>query len=353
MRHNLNFLDLFAGAGGLSEGFIQAGFTPIAHVEADEAACFTLRTRAAFHWLKENNKLDTYKLYLQGKIDRDVLYSAVPPHIIESVINIPIGKETLDVIFQRIDSSLANKKLDLIIGGPPCQAYSLVGRSRDENGMQGDKRNYLFVYYAEFLKKYNPKYFVFENVIGLLSAKDKNNNKYLETMRDLFKSYGYETEYKILSANDYSILQNRRRIILVGRLGDTTGFYPNLEKVTNQVNVGEIFKDLPPINAGGGGIPPCEMQAYHGNWLYDSGIKNNELPVTWHISRKNSAQDLEIYKIAAKLWENHQIRLNYNDLPSYLKTHKNTTSFTDRFKVVANNLTAAHTVVAHLSKDGH
>lgn len=61
-----NFIDLFAGAGGLSEGFIRAGYNPIAHVEIDNAACFTLRTRAAYHCLKENNQLDIYIKYLIG-----------------------------------------------------------------------------------------------------------------------------------------------------------------------------------------------------------------------------------------------------------------------------------------------
>lgn len=64
------FLDLFAGAGGLSEGFIRAGFTPVAHIEADAAACFTLRTRQAYHWLKKNKNLSIYQDYLNNKISR-------------------------------------------------------------------------------------------------------------------------------------------------------------------------------------------------------------------------------------------------------------------------------------------
>lgn len=67
------FLDLFSGAGGLSEGFIQAGFEPIAHIESDKAACFTLRTRSAYHWLKSNQQESIYEDYLTGKISRDTL----------------------------------------------------------------------------------------------------------------------------------------------------------------------------------------------------------------------------------------------------------------------------------------
>lgn len=69
----LNFIDLFAGAGGLSEGFIRSGFTPIAHVEMNKDACDTLRTRTAFHWLKENNRAEEYYDYLKEKISRHEL----------------------------------------------------------------------------------------------------------------------------------------------------------------------------------------------------------------------------------------------------------------------------------------
>ena len=66
--NNLNFIDLFAGASGMSEGFIKAGLNPIAHIEMNEEACYTIKTRAAFHYLNENKKLDIYNKYLQGKI---------------------------------------------------------------------------------------------------------------------------------------------------------------------------------------------------------------------------------------------------------------------------------------------
>ena len=158
MSSTLKFLDLFAGAGGLSEGFIRAGFKPIAHVEADASACFTLKTRQAFHWLKNNNSIDKYSKYLKNEITRQELYDAIPSNEIDSIINEVIGPDTLKSIFKKVDAQLGNSKLDLIIGGPPCQAYSLVGRSR--SNMVNDPRNHLYIYYAEFLKKYKPKGFV-------------------------------------------------------------------------------------------------------------------------------------------------------------------------------------------------
>ena len=159
MSSKFNYLDLFAGAGGLSEGFMRAGFNPIAHVEMDPAACFTLRTRMAYHWLKENDKLEQYAEYLNRCISRSELYEQVPESVIQSVINAEIAETTLPDIFKQIDSLLENQKLDLIIGGPPCQAYSVVGRARSPNKMRGDKRNYLYILYAEFLKEYEPEYF--------------------------------------------------------------------------------------------------------------------------------------------------------------------------------------------------
>ena len=148
-----NYLDIFAGAGGLSEGFIRAGYEPIAHIEMDKAACYTLKTRLAYKWLSEHQKSATYMRYLKREITRKELYATVPEELLKSVLNYEISKDNLKEIFQKVDRLLNGEALDLIVGGPPCQAYSLVGRARDENGMVGDSRNYLYILYAEFLRK--------------------------------------------------------------------------------------------------------------------------------------------------------------------------------------------------------
>lgn len=351
----LTYLDLFAGAGGLSEGFIQAGYTPIAHVEMDKAACNTLRTRAAYHWLKNENELEIYNQYLNGEISREVFYASVPEIVMNSVLNYEISEDSLPEIFAKIDALLGDNHLDLVVGGPPCQAYSLVGRARSESGMVGDQRNYLYKLYARFLQRYRPNYFVFENVVGLLSAKEEDGSYHFDNMRALFRECGYSTEYRVLNASDYGVLQNRKRVILIGKLGKAEGFYPKIPRVNREnITVSELLDDLPSIKAGEGTNAPVETGEYTGSYLYSAAIKAyNHEPVTLHIARPHIQQDLTIYKLVVEAWNRGHSRISYPDLPENLRTHHNITSFLDRFKVVAGDLPCSQTVVAHISRDGH
>ena len=270
-------------------------------------------------------------------------------------MNYEIGSDTLPQIFADVDKLLNEEKLDLIIGGPPCQAYSLAGRSRSETKMVGDKRNYLYKYYADFLKKYQPKFFVFENVLGLLSAKDEDGTLHFHNMQKLFEESGYSTEFRPLNASDYGVLQNRKRVILIGKLGKgEKDFYPEIAKITTVHKVGELFCDLPSIQAGGGTIQPVATNPYKGKYLTAAGIKEYDTePVTFHQARPHTEQDLEIYRIVVDTWNKQKTRIAYTDLPEKLRTHNNTKCFLDRFKVVAGNLTFAQTVVAHICRDGH
>ena len=351
-----NYLDLFAGAGGLSEGFNRAGYTPIAHVEMDVAACFTLKTRAAFHWLGKNSKgRRRYRRYLEARFSRDEFYSKIPEEVLDSVLNYEISEDTLPEIFQNVDGKLNGEPLDLIIGGPPCQAYSLAGRSRSENRMLGDQRNYLYRYYAQFLKRYQPRYFVFENVLGLLSARDEDGTLHFDNMQNLFQECGYTMDYRILNASNYGVLQNRKRIILIGSRNDMEHGYPDIPEIPNPHTVNDLLRDLPPIHAGEGEMGPVETLPYEADgYLFQSSIKTgNRQAVTLHQARPNKEQDLEIYRLAVETWNNEHRRISYRDLPERLQTHKNTTSFLDRFKVVAGDLPYSQTVVAHIARDGH
>ena len=347
------FIDLFAGAGGLSEGFINAGFTPIAHVEIENSACNTLRTRTAYHYLKQSGNINIYNSYLKNEISREELYEQIPKKLIQSVVNEGISQENNSLIFNKIDAQLnPSQEIDIIIGGPPCQAYSLVGRSRSENQMKRDPRNFLYVQYGKYLERYKPKLFLFENVLGLKSA---GNGLYLTNMERLFNSKGYKIHIFLVKAEKFGVLQYRRRVIIIGWRDD---FIPNLPDLENyQGNhsglVSDIFKDLPKLQSGEGVDKYCSYLGQAANYIKKSEIRNGFDILTHHVARPHNERDREIYKIAVDKWNIDNERLNYNDLPERLKTHNNRTSFIDRYKVVGADLPASHTVVAHIAKDGH
>ncbi len=351
-NNKLTFIDLFAGAGGLSEGFIRAGFEPIAHVEIEKAACNTLTTRTAYHYLNSENQYDIYVKYLKGEISRDKLYSFIPDSLKDSVINLPIGDETNDLIHRRIDSALENRTVDLIVGGPPCQAYSLVGRARSKTNMEGDARNYLFEQYALYLEKYQPKMFVFENVLGLKSAK---KGFYLSEMEKRFSEKGYNIKLFTLEAKNFGVLQNRKRVIIIGWQKKHRYTIPNLEEfsIKHNYKVNDLLIDLPELKAGEGKDKHLKYKGKTTDYLKVNALRNGIDILTQHVARPNRDQDKKIYKIAVEKWNSKKERLNYNDLEEDLKTHQNRTSFFDRFKVVAADLPYSQTVVAHIAKDGH
>jgi DNA (cytosine-5)-methyltransferase 1 len=345
----LNYIDLFAGAGGLSEGFIREGFSPLAHVEMNKEACDTLKTRLAFTHLNSINQQKLYFSYLKGEISRQQLWQKVPSHLLASVINEELSAKTIEKIFCHIDEHINSSKVDVIIGGPPCQAYSLVGRSRDPKGMKGDKRNYLFRYYAQFLDRYQPKFFVFENVLGLLTA---GNAKYLTEMMDLFESIGYSADYKVLNAEDYGVLQRRKRVIIIGKRTKQSFKFPELQKMENTWQIKkDLLNDLPALLPGQE-MHLAEYKKPSSGYLKLTGIRNGVDFVTQHITRQHNDRDLEIYSIAIEKWLNEKSRLKYSEVPKHLQTHNNVVAFLDRYKVV-DPTGHSHTVVAHIAKDGH
>lgn len=353
-KNELNFIDLFAGAGGLSEGFMQAGFNPIAHVEMNALAAQTLVTRSAYYYLKENNQLHVYYQYIRGDLTQKEFLEKIPSSIKQSVICEMMSDATLPYIFNTIDEIMKLRNIqtvDVVIGGPPCQAYSLVGRaqsSRMSRPMSEDPRNELYKLFARFLKRYQPKMFVFENVMGISSANKgatfKNLTKYLRRV-------GYEIEYHEQNAKDFGVLQNRRRMIIVGWLKGSGMSYPNFLEKKTTFTVNELLSDLPKLKPG---LGASEYRTKKwSKYVSETGIRTRDDVLTLHKSRQNNERDIEIYKRAIKLWNAGHKRLNYNDLPEELKTHKNRKSFVDRFKVVEGDESCCHTVLAHLSKDGH
>lgn len=347
--HRPKVLDLFAGAGGLSEGFIRAGCEMIGHIEMDKNASSTLVTRMIYHALRKRRKLDEYKKYILGKITRDELiekYGLQKER--NSIICEKIGNDNYKNLIEQIRAKLNEKQLDIIVGGPPCQAYSYIGRARNKN-IHRDERNFLYKYYVEFLKALKPKIFVFENVPGLQSA---GKGKYLKDMQRLMKRAGYTTDYKILNAADFGVPQNRKRIILVG-WSKNSNFksYPEFPIVERNYTVKDFLSDLPKVRAGKGEV--IRKFTRKNELLKKLGIlRPNFRFLMDHVARPNTEQDLEIYRLAVLVKQKGE-NIKYNNLPKRLKTHNNEKSFLDRFKVIDGNMRGSHTIVAHLAKDGH
>ena len=360
----IRFIDFFAGAGGLSEGFIKAGYTPVAYVEMKKDACNTLKTRAAFHYLREQNRLDIYENYLRNKregTDGAELWRQVPAEVTNRVIQETIGENTMDPLLNRLDALAGGEPIDIIIGGPPCQAYSIAGRAKMGKDVKSDPRNYLYRYYLQFIGHFNPKMFVFENVMGITTAQTVDMVKPFDDLRRIAGEMGYEVEAHEQIASDYEVLQHRHRMIIVGwkredeNHNPTRYHYPDLVKVVNRYKTRtDIFADLPERRNGDGKL--CEIVPYtkpleEMKYLEKTGIRGVFDFTTQHVTRKNNERDREIYCIAIKEWK-HKRRLNYSTLPDRLKTHKNTSSFLNRFSVVDPH-GCCHTVVAHIAMDGH
>lgn len=376
----MNVIDLFSGGGGLTEGFVRQGYKIIAHVEKDMWACETLKTRIIFHYLKEKNDLELYNEYLKlagnyRKINsnREIIYKKYPElkeKVEYEVLNCTFGNPNedknatgIDEIIKRIKSSMKyNKvrKIGLIIGGPPCQAYSLVGRGVMKEKVEDDKRNYLFRYYKQIVKEFSPKMFVFENVPGIITAK---NGQILKAINEEFNEIGYtllsgihkNMRDNIVECDSLNIPQNRKRVILFGFKKELNLQYPNFYKYKldiNDITTKAAISDLPKRKSGVGKYGevleyPKEIQLskYQNLMRYDSEF------ITLHQTRYHNDLDLENYKDAIIKASMGKV-FTYTDIPEARRTHKNTKSFIDRYKVHWWEDTP-HTILAHLSKDGH
>lgn len=343
----MNFIDLFAGAGGLSEGFMRAGFKSVAHVEKDRSACYTLKTRLAYYYLLRKNKIDIYIDYLKGVISRVELYKHIPEKILNSVINAEISGKTNPEIFIQIDEYKGKRDIDLIIGGPPCQAYSDVGRPALKH-KKNDERKMLYLDYAKYLIRYKPKVFIFENVPGLYTS---DHGRYYKNLRMYFKRIGYNLDDKILDASLFGVLQKRRRVFIVGWRKDIDMCYPKLKEISNKWTVSDIFNDLPCLSPGEE-LRTAPYRTESNEYLTHFNIRNGLDFVTQNYTRYHNHKDLTIYSLAIDhLFEKNRRIKNY-DIPSECRTQKNVSSFLDRFKVVNLN-DLSHTLIAHISNDGH
>lgn len=348
----MNFIDLFAGAGGLSEGFIRAGFKPVAHVEMDVEACNTIRTRIAYYYLKKIGEMEFYYSYQKGEVTREMLYSCIPQELLDAVINKKIDESSLPDIFKKINKQLNSpkrKRVDVIIGGPPCQAYSGANKAKTEDELKDDERNYLYKEYAKFLIKYKPKLFVFENVPGLYTA---NNGLYYKNLKKYFKRIGYHLDEEELNASDFGVLQRRERVILIGWRKGLKFSYPDFRITASKWTVKNILEDLPKLKAGETKMVDWYTQKKANEYLKKHEIRNGVPYVTHNIARIHNKKDLKIYSLAIDRMK-EGVLLKNNKIPKRMRTQGNTESFLDRFKVVNADNPVSHTMIAHISKDGH
>lgn len=217
-KKTYTFIDLFAGCGGLSEGFLQTGkFKGLAHIEWESPMVNTLRRRLIDKWghTPEEAKKRVIKFDIQKT--QELIYGKWS----DESKSLYSKENHQDIIDGGIDSLIKGQVVDLIIGGPPCQAYSLAGRAQDPNSMKDDYRNYLFESFVKIVNHFQPKAFVFENVPGLLSA-CPGNKPVRYRIFDAFKKIGYDIrtpdilKNSVYCAEDFGVPQKRNRVIIIG-----------------------------------------------------------------------------------------------------------------------------------------
>ena len=201
----IRIIDLFAGCGGLLDGFLATElYETVASVEWEKAPTNTLKNRLNQKWGIKNTDESVIRFDIQ-RIEE--LFSGF-------VNDIEYGSN------QGLDTLVGEKSIDGIIGGPPCQSYSVAGRIRDKDKMKEDYRNYLFEYYLKIVDQYKPNFFIFENVPGMLSAMPDGTPITDLIKRDISEK-GYEIvedikKNAIIDTSDYGVPQKRKRVILLG-----------------------------------------------------------------------------------------------------------------------------------------
>ena len=190
MKKKYNVIDLFAGCGGLSEGFLQSNrYNFLAHIEWEKPMVETLRNNLNKRW--GYSKEDSIKSVIRFDIQKtDELFYGNWSEESKKLYE----KDNSNYLVEKgLDALVGSKKVDVIIGGPPCQAYSLAGRAQSPTSMKEDYRNYLFESFVKVVEHYQPKVFVFENVPGILSAKP-GDKLVIDRIFDAFDKIGYEIQ---------------------------------------------------------------------------------------------------------------------------------------------------------------
>lgn len=378
-------IDLFAGCGGLSEGFKQAGFEVIAQVEMDKWACETLKTRCLYYKLKERKKLYWYLKYLKDEITKEEIYGRFPDikrEIDLEVIKAEFGKDGLEEILKRIEDArkyYGASKFHVVLGGPPCQPYSLVGRSRDPDRMMLDGRHFLYEYYLKILKTLQPDFFIFENVPGLITAKAKGEEMFSKMLDDFgsvypsyeiapsFDEYSRNPRQYLLNSAMYGVPQKRRRVVFIGyrkslllKNSDVKNVFKRIlkSKVPEYAGytVSDAIGDLPALTLGKGSDEWFGEYDKEAITPYQKKIRENSPGILSHRARTHMRSDLERYRFFIEHRLNGNKAATLSDLmrerPDLTPAHNHLDKFLDRFKVQWWSQPSS-TITAHICKDGH
>lgn len=337
-------LDLFAGCGGLTDGFMQVGcYTDIASVEWKEYPIKTLRNRLKTKW----NKNDADESVLQFDIQRE-----------EELFNGWLD-DSLYGTSKGLDYYVNNNNgIDMIIGGPPCQAYSVAGRVRDEHGMEDDYRNFLFEHYLSIVDRYQPDLFIFENVPGILSAAP-HGKKVSEIITKSFSEKGYEItndlRQAIVNASHYNVPQSRKRIILVGIRRESfknTNIQSMLDNFYNNILPSHKGTKILTVKDALGNMP--EIMPYWDEKHHTKRISHTtpKCDMTWHVPRYNNIRDMETFRLLAEDLESGKREYDSKKIAELYEAKVGSKSPIHRYHVLEPNLPST-TIVAHLHKDGN
>ena len=345
-----NFIDLFAGCGGLSEGFLQSGhYRALAHVEWEKPMVDTLRHRLVQRW--NHSVEDARKRVVLFDIQKtDELVNG---HWSEESRNKYGDYNHVNAIEGGLRYLVGNHHVHMIIGGPPCQAYSIHGRATSQNNMDDDYRNFLFESFCGVVDAFRPDIFVFENVAGLLSAHPGGvpvRNRIFEA----FHAIGYnirlpeELPNVLFNAVDFHVAQNRPRVIIVGlpegspmNLDEVYDSISNERDLEHHLTVLDEIGDLPALY-------PLEHPVRDGR-ITRSHTLNPNPEVTQHEARNHNERDRQIYRD----WVNNNMNhISHQEMVDYYFNMTGHHTLFQKYKSLEWNI-PSHTVVAHLAKDGH
>lgn len=345
-----NFIDLFAGCGGLSEGFLRSNhYNALAHIEWELPMVNTLRNRLIQNWHHTEDEATRRVIQFDIQKTEELLNGnwSESSRRLYALNNHPAA------IDSGLNGVVGDNHVHLIIGGPPCQAYSIHGRATDANNMENDYRNYLFESFCSVVANYHPDVFVFENVAGLLSA-HPGGVPVRERIYQAFQNIGYQImapdhlREALYNAVNFRVPQNRPRVIILGIPNDSP---LNLEELYEAITNSQDFEHHLTVHDAIGDLPPLYPlgEVIHEAGHNRSHMLNNDPEVTLHEARYHNDRDRAIYY--------HWVHDNMNHMPhermvQYYQMMTGHNTNYQKYKNLQWDL-PSHTVVAHLSKDGH